>query len=352
MQRDPSVLVADLTGEIVGTLGEGAFSAVTEFKAAQVNLSAQSTFSIKATTPTLTSVDWEQIALVPVVGINGVDVRLGHFLPAFQPHDLTAAGVAWGMNAPDWTDALTSTISSAGELVGVDGNTVRAGQSVLGLVEQLCLGAGMPGVNFIDPLRVLAADRAWPVGTGIAEVVGELLDSVTFFPVRANRDGFATTAEKVSVVDQLPKADIDLDALAGSLKVTPRASAVINVVVVVVEDPQRESFSARYVDDNPANPTSTVRLRRRRVRVVKDNLIATVEDAASRAAAEIDAAASLLYSAELSMPFDPTLDVYDVVRVAGLGLSPTNWRIENIALGIGADLATYRLATGLEISDQ
>lgn len=329
--------VASIAGETIGTLGEGEWATVAantaELKITEAVSGSSLGLEVAASDPD--ALAWNELRLAPVVTIDDVDYSFGLFSPLLPAYELQSWGLIWKLNVSDISLALDAQVSTAGDFAGIDGNTLREGASIIRTVEHLVEICGITSLDIPDPLRVLAQDRAWDLGTSYRAIINELLGSVSYYPAHVSRLGAVTSRPMTPPEETEPRVEIDLDAEGSDLEVTPQPEWLANVAVVIVEDPQRQAFGVRYTDDNPASPTSTASLGYRKLVIIKDQTIPNEELAIVRARAEIERRAAVALQGKLQIPLDPAITLYDTVQTTSRVLGDQRWIVEGLEISGG-----------------
>lgn len=145
-----------------------------------------------------------------------------------------------------------------------NGYTVEAGQDYVAAVITMLNLCGITRYSIPLSGLYLPVTRTWEPGTARIKVVNDLLDAITYYPIHTTRDGtlrsfpqpdldhvessstFTTAAGRANIVDVVTES--------------PDSTGFGNRVVVVLDDPSRTSVTVIARNDNPASPSSTVRL--------------------------------------------------------------------------------------------
>lgn len=337
-----AIEVRDLADNLLGELGTGPFSglAVKPDSVAVTRHWGQATSgelacTISASSDTL--IDFDQVMLAPVVELEGTRYDFGRFLPFRPNRSYTTDTVSYEIRAPDRGLLLGMQFSRSGllDLAGSDdaGNGFAAGSSIVAAIQRLGRMAGVARFAIPDPLAVLAADRAWAIGqVTLAQAIGELLASIAFRPLRFDRIGRLASerAERLETAQPVwTYREIE------GLKITEQPENIANIAIILCEDPNRDAFGVRFVNDNPDSPDSTVNVPIRRVLNIKDSTIANVDEGLERARTALEERSRASRSATISVPPNPALDPLDVIEVE-IGDHAGRWRVDEIAWTWGA----------------
>jgi len=338
--------VRDAADSYLGTLGLADFAGLV-VDPASVNLSrswGQATtgeLSCQILAESDDIIDFDAVRIAPVATLAGEIYELGRYLPFRPNRSYSAAGVRYELRAPDLGLLLGMQFSRSGLLsVGGsddDGNGFAAGTSVIAAVERIARMTGVTSTAIADPLAILASDRAWAIGqVTAAQAITELLAAVSYRPLRFDGQGRLVSRRAERLEDQ-PAVWTYRDG-AGPLRIEERPEQIANIAIVLCEDPNREPFGVRFINDSPESPDSVVNVPIRRVLPVKDNTIVGVSEALERARTALEERSRAARSASLTIPPNPALEPLDVIEVE-IGAHSGRWRLDEITWHWGGDMS-------------
>jgi hypothetical protein len=170
--------------------------------------------------------------------------------------------------------------------------TISAGTTVTTAITGQLTAAGITRQNVSVSAATLPADRDWDPGTPRLQVINDLLDTINYFGIWFNSQGYAICAPYVDPNVAATGWDYLDDAASVSLadaESTLDLFGVPNKWVLVVSEPDQGTLRSVYTNTNPTSPTSTVSRGRTIVDYITDAQAvdqATLDSLAQRAAVD------------------------------------------------------------------
>lgn len=203
-------------------------------------------------------VDWLTDELQPVLIIDGVEHKLGVFLPATvkessDDHQTELVNVeaydrCWRVQTVVWTG----------------GKMLRAGTNYISAVESLLAECGITLLMKTPLSAVLSNSRTWDIGTSYISIINELLDEINYDELWFNGDGYAVLRpQQIPTAEAITQILNDSDVHSMMLPELSREQDIYsapNAFLVVCSGPDRKTtLTAEAVNDIPTSPLSTVR---------------------------------------------------------------------------------------------
>lgn len=174
-------------------------------------------------------------------------------------------------------------------------------------------------------------------------IFNTLLNMIGYYPLHMQMDGRLASMpyQLLSTAEPTLKiASGDGSIVVGAIEKRKNPERICNMVRVIKEDSRTpaNSFDYTYINDNPASPTSTVKLQRTIVKEIKDNNIANISVAETIAKLEIERSASIVTNAEVTTLPVPNRSIYEIYECDvdmddGTGVLNGLWRVDGWTMG-------------------
>ena len=261
-------------------------------------------------------IDWASVRFRPWVRVNDLTWPLGVFLPASPSLSHDEYGRAWEVPCLDKTSILDQDVVTTSYSVPV-------GTVVTERVDEIIRMAGESGASITPSDLTTRSPMVWEAGTTLLRIVNDLLESINYFSVWADRRGAFRAEPYYRPQDRKVAATFASGEYAIHSPKWSRAqdiAGVPNRVVLIVEgDDENPGMTSTLDNLDPASPYSIPS----RGRVV--SRVYTGVEAADQETLDALAARYLLNastpSATLSVEHAQVpLDGNDVVRFASDGV--------------------------------
>jgi hypothetical protein len=136
-----------------------------------------------------------------------------------------------------------------------------AGTSYTTAIKSLIEGAGIMRHNITASSKVLPADREWEAGSSKLTIINDLLESLNYWSVWFDEDGYAIASPYVVPADapsEYTYVDDELSVIARPVKQKLDVFEIPNKWVFVVSEADRPTLRSVYINDNPSSKLSTV----------------------------------------------------------------------------------------------
>lgn len=200
-------------------------------------------------------VDWGRMRVRPWVRVNGVTWPLGVFLPASPVRSRDEVGIVWESPCLDKMsildqDVLTATLS------------LKAGTVATEVVADL-IGASGESLGALTPSSaVTRSPMMWEPGTPILRIVNDLLGSINYFSLWADRTGSFRSEPYRRPQDRALAATFaagEASILSPEWSREQDLAGVPNRIVLIVEgDDTVAGMVATATNTDPTSPYSTV----------------------------------------------------------------------------------------------
>lgn len=225
---------------------------------------------------------------------------IGVFMLTPPTKDIFEAYTWWTMTCPDTSQFLTDAAFGVA-------TSVAAGMSYPNAIRQIVSNYG--GSTPLDlqiplPAATIAASLVWDAGASRLKAVNDLLRAVNYIPAWMN--GATLVSNPYPDFNQLlPVLTLDTvnggAQLIGPFQETADYTNAYNQVKVIGQDPRRTPIYAYAENTRPDSPVS-LESWRPRLKVVNDSAIADQGTAKARAITELQLAARIYSTLNVSMP--------------------------------------------------
>lgn len=217
-------------------------------------------------------IDWRDVRIRPIItiadptGTTGDPIvrKLGIWLPAAPVENWSATGRRWPIELTDKAGILDQQIMTNSDGEPITFSATR-GTNVIGLVEDIIVGAGETA-NALEPSgKTLRDDLVWDIGTTRLKVINDLLQASGHFSLWCDSAGQYRASEYVPPSQRTPIYNAPLTPFSeGSLTaMSPDWSmdrdiyAVPNRYTVISNGSgDEEAMSATETNTNPDSPFS------------------------------------------------------------------------------------------------
>lgn len=280
------------------------------------------TFTVVETAAT-DGINYEHDRLRPYYDIlmpDGLWARfsLGIFLLSSPTRAIKKGIVTRDVSAYDLTAVLTQNATGNRYALALGANVIAAVKDIL----------DVHGLDYVigDSDEVLAAPKDWDPGTAWYEIIADLLALIAWRPLFFDSEGIGRTLLNATPADRQTDFHYLDDALSVlDPEVTEELDLwdVPNIWVLIATKPDNTPLVARFDNDNPDSPTSTVNRGRNVPKFVTDGIDATTQDALNAMAANMGFEDSQVFqSASFSTAIMPQHGDYNVIhlRYGALGI--------------------------------
>lgn len=199
--------------------------------------------------------EWQQYRLQPVYKVNGVEHKLGLYLPSTSQDDWDDQSLMWDVELADKTSILDRVV--LGQFF-----TVKAGANIVETVKTLIeLTGESAGALTPSPQTALGTITFEP-GTTILQAVNDLLSAANFFSLWCDGDGQFQITPSVAVGSRPIVAEF-VDGLDGTALYSPVfsreqdiASIPNRVIAISNTDGEDPALIAKAENRNPGSPYS------------------------------------------------------------------------------------------------
>lgn len=232
-----------------------------------IKMSLNAEFAVSA------NVNWLTDEIQPILVIDGVEHKLGAFIPTTASETEDAGVESVSVEAYDraWRVQDTKTETAV---------YFAAGTRYLSAIESLLTASEIGLVRAAETSAVLAEARQdWAIGTSHLTIVNELLREINYKELWFDLDGVAVLEPAAAATGDLIQHTLDSSTIKSLLLPRYRRTTDIfnapNVFVCICNNPDKSGqMIATAVNDNPLSPLSTTNRGRRIVHLVKLNNIA------------------------------------------------------------------------------
>lgn len=220
------------------------------------------------------SVDWQRDELEPVLILDGIEHKLGVYMPA----TVTPSKV-------NGTETVQVESYDRGWRVRDDYAAsmpyFAAGTNYITAVETILTACGISQVFAVPTEAVLAEDREdWPIGTSSLAIVNQLLDEINYKSLWFNAEGAAILEPAAVPLAENIQHTLDADKVESLIlpRITRQTDvfSAANVFLCICSNVDKNApMVATAENTNPQSPLSIPRRGRRIVRVTQVNNIAS-----------------------------------------------------------------------------
>lgn len=216
-------------------------------------------------------IDYLNDRICPYIVIDDVSYPLGVFLISGKDRQKKHGAIYRNIEAFDLTQILL-------EDKITDRFYVQKGSSYYILIKQLIESANLFSTQIVYTDLKVQRDREFELGTPKIDIINALLEEINYTSVYVDERGFVSA--KPYIIPTL--REIQHEYIVGenikiqkdSLKEEMDIFGIPNVFVGVVSNSEQETLTAKYVNDDPTSPLSTVNRNRNIVEVINVDDIA------------------------------------------------------------------------------
>jgi len=228
---------------------------------------------------------------------------------------------------------------------------VPTGQNVGNAIKSLCRQVSARHA-IQTTSQTMPKRRTWKAGTSKLDIANDLARSIGFLPLYPDRAGRIRTRRFQKLGNVVPARTISSAAghVVETVEIEPDLARLVNHVVVVGNDPKGNPVEAERLNNDPASPTSTVRLGTREEPIVlfryEELTDDTTQDEVDQMADRImDQGSSVFVRTSLTTLPIIDWDLHEVVRLevetdAGEDVASGVHRWDQLRMGLGVDMAT------------
>lgn len=225
-------------------------------------------------------------------------------------------------------------------------DNVAASTNIVTEIEATCAEAGTNRYAFPQTSKTTAKAITYQIGTTRLEKINDLLGSIGWYSVYPRLDGQLTSKPYVDFAQAQPVMTITNDDVLAPIEMQSNDQTLVNVVVVVKDDPASSPLTSVARNDDPASPTSTVAVGFEYTRVERVADIQTQDEADALAARLLREARTYYQTATIRVWPDTDFSVHEVVDLALTGeLAALNgrWWVRRWSLGLTPASCYYDL---------
>jgi hypothetical protein len=186
----------------------------------------------------------------------------------------------------------------------------------------------------------------FPIGTTRLEKANDLLGSIGWYALFPRLDGKLTSKPYIDLANAQPVMTIGDGDLLAPIDVQSTDQTLVNVVIVIRDDPAQASLYAVARNDDPGSPTSTVSVGFEYTRIERVGDLQTQTEVDALAARLLREARTYYQTATVRVFPDTDFSVHEVVDLALSGeLAALNgrWWVRRWALGLTPASCYYDL---------
>lgn len=249
---------------------------LTESFSISMDYTAEIKFSASLTVADNPNMDWQKNRIKITMIDNGEDYVLGTFLPQYVSRQFTNGKELLNVEAYDLSilvqmDCITQRLN------------IAQGEKYLNVIQNLLVSSGIQNVNAVDSnATFLTARDDWDIGTSKIKIVNQLLQEIGYSEITTDAYGTVILAPYEEPTPENIKQQYDdttASVLLPEISSTNNAYEIPNIFIGIVSNPDiDEPITYQYINDNPANPTSTIYTGSNKVMVLEVDNIASQED--------------------------------------------------------------------------
>lgn len=198
-------------------------------------------------------------------------------------------------------------------------DNVPASTGVLTEVAATIAEAGIGKYSFPSNATTTTKALTYPIGTTRLEKANDLLSSIGWYALYPRLDGRLTSKPYIDLSRAEPVAVLTDADILGPISTQTNDQTVVNVVVVVRDDPALAPLYAVARNDDPSSPTSTTAIGFEYTRVERVTEQQTQTEVDAYAARLLREARTFYQTATLSTWPDVDFGIHEVVRLATTG---------------------------------
>lgn len=216
-------------------------------------------------------------------------------------------------------------------------DNVASGTNVITEVVATLGEANISLYSFPSTTKTTPKALTYPIGTTRLEKINDLLGSIGWYELYPGLDGRLTSKPYVNLAEEEPVAYVtDFDTLA-PIAMQSNDQSLVNVVLVVRDDPAAAPLSAIARNDDPASPTSTVSVGFEYMRVERVADLQTQTEVDALAARLLREARTYYQTATVNVWPDVaygTHEVVDLLMGGELEVLNGRWWVRRWAIGL------------------
>lgn len=267
------------------------------------------------------------------------DKRLGFFgtRPAAMTRTLERAEATFDVE--DLTRLMSFSVYTATD-------NVPSGSNVITEIEATMVEVGTNRYSFPTTSKTTPKKLTYPIGTSRLDKVNDLLGSIGWYQAFPRLDGRITSKRYVNLAQEQPVMTItDADVLS-PIQTQINDQTLVNVVVVIKDDPAAAAITSIVKNTDPASPSSTSSVGFEYARVERVADLQSQTEADDLAARLLREARTYYQTASVRVWPDTDFGVHEVVDLALTGeLAGLNgrWWVRRWSLGLSPSDCYYDL---------
>ncbi len=266
-------------------------------------------------------------------GSPTVEKALGFYSTRMAPAIVTLERNEATYEVEDLTRLLSVSAYTAVDNVAASTNIVTEVEATLG-------EAAITRYSFPTTSSVTSKALTYTIGTSRLEKANDLLGSIGWYSVYPRLDGRLTSKPYIDLGSAQPVMTITDEDVLAPVEVQTNDQTLVNVVIVIRDDPAQAALYSVARNDDPSSPTSTVNVGFEYARVEKVADLQTQAEVDSLAARLLREARTYYQTAMVRVWPDTDFGIHEVVDLAftnelatlngrwwcrrwGLGLTPS-----------------------------
>ena len=214
---------------------------------------------VKETGNQIVDGEWSQYRVQPVYEVNGVETKLGMFIPSVSDDSWDDQTLTWDVELADKTSILDH--ASLNKF-----HTIPAGTNIVSAVKTLIELSGEPAGALTPTTQTTLGTITIEPNTPLLKAINDLLSAANFFSLWCDGDGQYQVTPSTSVTARPIVAEF-VDGLDGTALYVPQftrsqdiASIPNRVIAVSAADGETEALISVAENRNPDSPFSFDRL--------------------------------------------------------------------------------------------